>query len=118
MGREIGVKLLIQFPKRIESNLSSSDTIYKIGGDEFVIMLPELHSKKEAKIIAERICAPLKQPWKLKKNTCQRSTSIGVAMYPRDGTSVTTLLINADQALYNANNQGRRQVQFFDFQDC
>jgi diguanylate cyclase (GGDEF)-like protein len=80
-------------------------------------LLPELNSKEEAKMIAERICVSLKQPWKLKNNTFQTSSSIGVALYPQDGTSVTTLMNNADQALYKAKNQGRGQVQFYVFQD-
>jgi diguanylate cyclase (GGDEF)-like protein len=78
-------------------------------------LLPELNSKEEAKMIAERICVSLKQPWKLKNNTFQTFLSIGVALYPQDGTSVTTLLNNADQALYKAKNKGRDKYNSMSF---
>jgi diguanylate cyclase (GGDEF)-like protein/PAS domain S-box-containing protein len=113
-GHDVGDELLVHFVKRVQSSLRLTDTMARIGGDEFVIILPDVPSREQAAFIAERLCASLQQPWKLSKHECITSSSIGVALYPQNGTNVQTLLSHADQALYNAKRDGRCQVRFFE----
>jgi diguanylate cyclase (GGDEF)-like protein/PAS domain S-box-containing protein len=113
-GHDIGDELLVHFVKRVKKSLRLTDTIARLGGDEFVIILPDIPSREQAAFIAERLCASLQQPWELKKYECITSSSIGVALYPQNGTTVQALLSHADQALYKAKRDGRRQVRFFE----
>jgi diguanylate cyclase (GGDEF)-like protein/PAS domain S-box-containing protein len=113
LGHEVGDELLTHFVQRIQSSLRLTDTIARLGGDEFVIILSDVSTQEQAAFIAERICVSLQQPWELSANKLISSSSIGVALYPQHGTCAQSLLRHADQALYIAKREGRRQVRFF-----
>lgn len=113
-GHEIGDKLLALYVRRIEKNLRLTDSIARVGGDEFVITIEGLNSKEEAEKIISRLCESLKEPWAIDENhVLKTSSSMGVALYPNDGSTIETLLNMADTALYEAKKNGRGQYQFY-----
>ncbi|UGB33207.1 sensor domain-containing protein [Metabacillus sp. B2-18] len=113
MGHEIGDQLLVMLTRRIQNILRNTDVLARLGGDEFAIILPDLSSTDEAKIIGERIVNKLKEPWHIKGHTFQTTSSIGIAFYLNDGTSPQSLVCNADKALYKAKVNGRAHVSFY-----
>ncbi|MBM7602377.1 diguanylate cyclase (GGDEF)-like protein/PAS domain S-box-containing protein [Metabacillus crassostreae] len=112
-GHEVGDQLLIQLTKRIQHTLRESDLLARIGGDEFVVILPNLSSEEQAKIIGERIVNKLKEPWHIEEQIFQTTSSIGIAMYPKDGTTSQMLIRHSDEALYTAKAKGRALVEFY-----
>ncbi|TWI56539.1 PAS domain S-box-containing protein/diguanylate cyclase (GGDEF)-like protein [Pseudomonas duriflava] len=111
-GHETGDELLIQFVLRIQEYLRTSDLFARIGGDEFVIVLPGA-DETQALRIAQRLCQVLQEPWELANGALQTTSSIGVALYPEAGDSVHLLLRHADEALYQAKRAGRACVRLF-----
>ncbi|WP_051348393.1 sensor domain-containing diguanylate cyclase [Peribacillus kribbensis] len=112
-GHEVGDEILIQLIERIKTALRAVDTITRMGGDEFVIVIPDLKSQEEAFTVANQLCTLLQQPWLVKDQEILTTSSIGVAMYPNHGKTLQLLLKHADQALYRAKTKGRNQVHFF-----
>lgn len=113
-GHEIGDRLLALYVRRMEKNLRLTDTIARVGGDEFVITVEGLNNKEEAETIISRLCESLKQPWQIdEEHLLKTSSSIGIALYPNDGSTIETLLNKADTALYAAKKNGRGQYQFY-----
>jgi len=113
LGHDAGDELLVQMVKRISGELGPLDTIARIGGDEFVIILPLITTHKRISEIAERICSHLQHPWNLQSQSVITGSSIGVSVYPHDGIEAEQLLNYADQALYTAKRRGRSQVCFY-----
>ena len=113
-GHEMGDRLLALYVRRIEKNLRFTDSIARVGGDEFVITLEGLNNKEEAETIISRLCESLKQPWVIDdEHLLKTSSSMGIALYPNDGSTIETLLNKADTALYSAKKNGRGQYQFY-----
>lgn len=113
LGHDIGDQLLIQFAKRISRCIRSIDTLARIGGDEFVILLPHIYSQKDAASIACRILIALQEPWKINDHEFVTTTSIGIAEFPQCGGEVALLMKCADQALYKAKQAGRNNYQIY-----
>ena len=90
-----------------------SDTVCRIGGDEFVILLHDVADAKSAVNVAEKIRQALNQPFKLAGHQMNISCSIGIALYPENGVDERTLTKNADMAMYRAKENGRDQAQVF-----
>lgn len=112
LGHHTGDKLLQIFAKRLRHALTKGDFIARIGGDEFVAVIPMEHSEK-AKKVAGRILQSLHQPFVIEEHTLNITTSIGVSLYPRDGTTLDTLMKHADTAMYHAKSNGRNSFHFF-----
>lgn len=112
MGHDTGDELLIQFVKRVQSNLRFTDPLVRIGGDEFIAIVPNLPSDHYIVPIASMLCDSLKRPWRISGNTIEATSSLGVAVFPRDGITVQSLLSNADKALYKAKLKGKSRVEF------
>ena len=113
-GHKNGDRLLIELARRLESAVRAPDTVCRLGGDEFVLLLAGLGSRLECTRILERVSRILSQPHALDNaQTVAVSSSIGVALYPDDGHDPDTLLRHADQAMYQAKQNGRGKVQFF-----
>jgi diguanylate cyclase (GGDEF)-like protein len=93
--------------------MRASDTIARIGGDEFLLLMTETKHKENARSIAEKIKDALKDPLIIDAHTIQLSTSIGIAVYPEDGQDLTTLIKKSDAALYYAKGHGRNRFKFF-----
>jgi diguanylate cyclase (GGDEF)-like protein len=106
-GHGVGDDLLRAVSTRLQECLRTSDTLARIGGDEFVIVLAELSSPEEAIRVAQRIVSALALPFELGKVVVQTSSSIGIAIHPEGGDDAQTLTIHADQAMYQAKRQGR-----------
>ena len=113
LGHIIGDQLLAESASRIHGCLRASDTVARIGGDEFVVLLPSVKTPAEAKGVAENIRNAICQPVKLNGHSVSVSTSIGIALYPENGKDEDALLRNADAAMYLAKQSGRNTVMCF-----
>lgn len=109
-GHATGDLLLIEVARRIQDCIRESDTVSRVGGDEFIVLLPITQSLQDAKGVAEKIRLALKLPFKLAGNSMHISCSIGIAIYPEHGSDENTLLRNADIAMYEAKRSGRNAV--------
>lgn len=107
LGHSIGDELLIEVAKRLTGLLRGEDTVARIGGDEFVILLTGLTDDNYSTRLAERIISALKPVFNIDEHEIQSSFSIGIALYPNDGKDAETLFKKADSAMYKAKRQGK-----------
>jgi len=112
LGHAYGDRLLKISADRIQGCLRSSDTVARIGGDEFVIILPLLSESDDVPKVADKILESLRKPVQFENNTIYTSASIGIALHPKNGATVDELLKNADIAMYQAKEKGRNNYQF------
>ncbi|MBD2185024.1 PAS domain S-box protein [Aerosakkonema funiforme] len=112
LGHAVGDRLLQLVAERLTSCLREGDTVARWGGDEFTILLPQIHSLQEVGKVAQRLVDAFKLPFNLQDAELYISSSIGIALYPHDGQDLQTLLKNADMALYKAKENGRNNYQF------
>jgi len=116
-GHEAGDQVLVKIAKRIKSSVRESDTIARIGGDEFIVLLHKTIDRDDIKATAEKILKKLTQPIEVKENEVKVSASIGITISPDDGIDLDALMSKADSALYSCKKQGRNAYQFYtDFQ--
>ncbi|MDD2776630.1 MAG: EAL domain-containing protein [Gallionella sp.] len=113
LGHEVGDTLLQHVADRIRQCLRTHDTLARLGGDEFVIVLPEMHSESEAAYLAEKILEGFDKKFNIDTFQLTITPSIGISIYPDDGVDSTTLLRNADMAMYRAKDGGRNMLQFY-----
>jgi len=113
LGHEIGDILLKQLSRRLQACLRTSDTISRQGGDEFIILLPEIADDYAPAEIAEKLLATTVKIFSIDSHELNISLSIGIAIYPDDGTNAEMLTKNADTAMYHAKGAGRNNYQFF-----
>ena len=112
-GHGVGDLLLKEVAVRIQSCLRESDTAARIGGDEFVILLPTIETKPNARKVGEKILHALNQPFELAGHTLKISSSIGIAVYPEHGRNEKLLIKSADIAMYHAKQAGRNNVKIY-----
>ncbi len=112
-GHAQGDRLLISVSKRLRSLLREQDTIARIGGDEFVVILEGLTHSEDAANLAQKFIDALEQPFQLSENEVFVSPSIGITIFPEDGRTPEILLKNADIAMYRAKEQGRQSYSFY-----
>ena len=113
LGHEIGDLLLKEVASRIMSSIRHEDTVARQGGDEFIVLLPDVPHAHEAGAMGEKLLNVLMQPYQIKGKELYTSASIGIAVFPEDGTDVNTLLKNSDTAMYHAKQAGRNNYQFY-----
>ncbi|MBT8454231.1 MAG: EAL domain-containing protein [Deltaproteobacteria bacterium] len=113
LGHEVGDKLLIKAAKRIRANVRDQDTVARLGGDEFAVVLEGVSEAKEVLPVIERIVESLREVTAVDGHEVNTSTSIGIAMYPENGSNLSELLRAADLAMYQAKSSGRACYQFF-----
>lgn len=113
LGHDVGDALLKAVAYRMLNCVRESDTVARVGGDEFVLLLPEIETENDAVIVAEKIRYTLNQPFELGGHTVVISGSIGLAVYPQHGTSENLLAKSADTAMYQAKAHGRNCVALF-----
>jgi len=113
-GHATGDKLLEAVAQRLRACLRETDTLCRLSGDEFMIVLPDLQSQNHASTTCARILSQLGQPFELEGVQLNTSFSIGVALYPQDGADGQALLKNADLALYEAKRAGRNAWRLFE----
>jgi len=113
-GHKFGDRLLKSVAKRIKSVFRESDTITRLGGDEFIALIKETDSPEAVKKVTEKLLDTINKPYTIMDEiTIKTSASIGVAIYPDDGTNADDLLTNSDNAMYIAKNAGKNQIHFF-----
>jgi len=113
LGHAIGDKLLQSVAERLSACIRKSDTISRQGGDEFVILLPEVAHSADAAVSATKIIAELKKTHSIGEHRLHVTVSIGISTYPDHGENAETLVKNADTAMYHAKQCGRDNYQFF-----
>lgn len=113
LGHDIGDLLLKEVARRILECLRESDTAARIGGDEFVVLLPSVDSVQTALMVAEKIRHALSLPFEIAGHSLGISSSIGIAVYPEHGSEEKVLLKNADTAMYLAKQNGRNTVVLY-----
>lgn len=113
MGHNAGDHLLQAVTGRLKQTLREGDTMARQGGDEFLILIPELIHEEDAAVISEKILEVFTQPFTLDHREVFISPSIGISLYPTDGLDLETLVKQADTAMYFAKEQGRNNYQFF-----
>ena len=107
LGHNVGDELLKDVGQRLSDIMRKSDTVSRIGGDEFVLVLPQITGIDDVTKFAQRILGAFQEPFVFGGHRLQVTTSIGIAVYPEDGTDMENLLKNADSAMYSAKEQGR-----------
>ena len=110
-GHNVGDHLLRIVGNRLTNLLRQSDTVSRMGGDEFFLLLPELTQANDAATIAQKTIEAFQEPFAFDGHKLSITTSIGIALYPDDGEQVDILLINADIAMYQAKEKGRNNYQ-------
>jgi diguanylate cyclase (GGDEF)-like protein len=113
LGHEAGDALLCQVAERLRASLRKVDTLARIGGDEFVIVLNGVTGPHDVEVVLSNVLSTVGRPLELESIEVQTSPSIGVSLYPHDGTDPQTLLKHADAAMYHAKKMGRNTFQFF-----
>ncbi|MDT7850627.1 EAL domain-containing protein [Methylophilus sp. VKM B-3414] len=113
LGHEVGDQLLKVLSKKLQMCIRASDTLSRQGGDEFVVLLPELTDDAVPAEIAQKILFSIKDPISIANHELFITASIGIAVYPDDGDNVDVLTRHADAAMYHAKNSGRNNYQFF-----
>ncbi len=113
LGHAVGDQLLRAVAERLTYEVRGSDTVSRLGGDEFVIVLTAIHDASDVGRIASKLLRGVAEPLIVDGHTLNIATSIGISLYPVDGSDPATLLQHADTALYQAKSSGRNNYQFF-----
>jgi diguanylate cyclase (GGDEF)-like protein len=113
LGHHAGDELLQAVATRLRSRVRHSDTVARIGGDEFLALIEDCSGDSAAQAVAESLIAALQDPILIEGQTLAISGSIGIAMYPTDGQNAALLKRNADQAMYRAKSQGGSRICFW-----
>jgi diguanylate cyclase (GGDEF)-like protein/PAS domain S-box-containing protein len=118
LGHPAGDALLIAVAERLRERLRDSDTLARLGGDEFVIVLEQLGDRNQAASLAQELIARLSKPFELPGGQVARiGASIGISLFPADGTAPDTLIKHADVALYESKQGGRGTYRFYEEPD-
>jgi diguanylate cyclase (GGDEF)-like protein len=113
LGHTLGDKLLVALARRLEKNIREGDTVARPGGDEFTVILGQLINARLAGNLAQTLIDCLRNPLSIDGQELAITASIGISIYPDDGTNAESLLQHADAALYRAKSVGRNTFQFY-----
>ena len=114
MGHSIGDELLVKIAKRIQEQLRTEDTLARVGGDEFLAIIPDVTNlSTDLERVVTRLLNTTEVPVILNSREVTISSSLGIAIYPEDGDTVSSLMSNADIAMYDAKHAGRNTFRFF-----
>ncbi|MCD6581173.1 MAG: diguanylate cyclase [Desulfuromusa sp.] len=113
LGHDYGDLLLIDIAKRLRKCVRESDTVARMGGDEFLILLEEIESIEMIEVMAERVCNALTHELSKGDFSQMISASIGISIYPEDATNALEMMKNADLAMYRVKNSGKANYQFY-----
>jgi diguanylate cyclase (GGDEF)-like protein/PAS domain S-box-containing protein len=111
LGHNVGDQLLRLISKRLRGQLRKGDTLARMGGDEFLLLVPNIAGSDNAMEIVRKILESFQEPFKLEEQELSTSVSIGFTVFPDDGIDADTLLKNADIAMYDAKQRGRNNAQ-------
>ena len=113
LGHAAGDRLLVDVAKRIRAVLRDSDSVGRLGGDEFLLVLPQVDGPEGAALVAGKLLAALEEAFDILGHSLTVNASLGIAFYPEDGATPHLLVQNADTAMYHAKEQGRSCYRFF-----
>jgi diguanylate cyclase (GGDEF)-like protein len=116
LGHDVGDELLREVAKRLSNSVRQHDTIARQGGDEFIVLLEELDGQRGATRVAQKILDALRAAFSVGGTEQHVSGSIGIALFPEDGSDPQTLMKNADTAMFHGKNLGKNTYQFFTHQ--
>ncbi len=114
LGHGAGDRLLAVAAKRLMNCVRTSDTVARLGGDEFAILLEDIDEPADIERIGEKVLKEIAMPIELEGREWYIGASIGISMFPKDGNDLSSLLKNADTAMYRAKHEGRNRLCFFD----
>jgi diguanylate cyclase (GGDEF)-like protein len=114
LGHAAGDVVLVEMAERLRGSVRRSDVIARVGGDEFIVILNEVSHRDQAALIARQVLSAVRRGIILSGQENQTTASIGIAMFPSDGSDVETLMKNADMAMYRAKLHGMNGFRFFD----
>lgn len=112
-GHLAGDELLKEVARRIKGCVREEDTVGRTGGDEFVLILPELNTPAEAQQVCERIMDAIRRPILIQGHDIYVSSSVGIAVFPEHGASASELMQHADQAMYLSKHHGKNRLSFY-----
>jgi diguanylate cyclase (GGDEF)-like protein len=112
LGHHVGDLLLIEVARTVQGVMVGGDTVARLGGDEFVVLI-DVAQPEDAAQVADRLVTLIGQPFTVESHELQVSASIGIAIYPEDGTTRHEMLVNADAAMYHTKRSGRNGYHFF-----
>jgi diguanylate cyclase (GGDEF)-like protein/PAS domain S-box-containing protein len=118
LGHEAGDAVLVEVAKRLTSCIRSSDTVARVGGDEFVVVVEEIGVPAEAALVARKIIDTLAKPIDYQGHACRIGASIGGAVFPDDGNSMDEVSKAADIAMYRVKRAGRNDFRFFSHEEA
>ena len=113
LGHEVGDKVLTETAQRLNQAVRNDDEVARLGGDEFIVLLEDIRQDDAPARVARKIVSLLGQPINLDPHVLHVTASVGIAIYPEDGRDSTTLLKNADAAMYMAKREGRNGFHYF-----
>ncbi|MGD1105443.1 MAG: GGDEF domain-containing protein [Terracidiphilus sp.] len=113
LGHQAGDQLLCQLGDRLCDCVRATDTVARIGGDEFIVLLPDLRIPAEAESIAAKIVAAVAHPYQIDQTQAVITVSVGVVTYPEAGSDLDTLMQYADEAMYAAKEKGKNSFQVY-----
>jgi diguanylate cyclase (GGDEF)-like protein len=113
LGHHIGDEMLKEIAKRIRQVLRDTDTLSRIGGDEFTVLLETLRHPDDAALIAEKVLEVIKKPVRIGTYELGVTASIGIALFPEDGSDANSLIKNADSAMYLAKSEGKNSYRYY-----
>ena len=113
LGHHIGDSVLITVARRLRSSMRTSDVVARIGGDEFVVLLPRIAEAGDGQRVAQKILEEFAEPLRVGPHELRVTPSIGLVLYPQHGLDAITLMRHADLAMYQAKSLGRNRVQVY-----
>jgi diguanylate cyclase (GGDEF)-like protein len=113
LGHDVGDRVLVSVARRLGPFLRDADTLARLGGDEFAILLPEVSGARGSSLVAEKLLKALAAPHHINGHELTVGASIGIALFPENGSDVQSLLRSADAAMYNAKARGRGRAALF-----
>jgi diguanylate cyclase (GGDEF)-like protein len=113
LGHGAGDQLLAEIARRLSNSIRAVDTVARTGGDEFLLLIADIREPADVAVIATKIVAALDKPISLSGTEVHASASVGISLYPADGSEPDSLVAHADEAMYFAKQSGRNGFQFF-----
>lgn len=112
-GHEVGDEVLREVARRLTNSTRAEDMVFRLGGDEFLILLPDIENDANAGDVARHVAYSVNQPYHVNGLELSLSPSVGISIYPDDGADLDTLVSNADTAMYQAKQAGRNNIHFY-----